>query len=305
MRYGHGGTFVEIIIGVRAEAGDETMSMKSHVRHNRCMFWRFRNTTYFIFTLIMLVCLPFYAQAVDVFGVVSLFAIPEQPGPNSQVTLRVESSSADVNRSTIIWAVNGKVVASAIGKTTFTLTTGAIGSQTTVSVSVKEGAQPALSETLVFRPASVDVWWQADSRIPELYPGKGLHASQSNLTIVAFPQLTVAGKRVPPEKLVYSWKHNNKPLVEQSGYGKNVLSVRGAKRYGADTVAGGVSTLDNAVRAEKSITITTIDPEIIFYQERPLAGTDRANAVPQNISSTAPAPSFRAGPYFVTRSDLA
>jgi hypothetical protein len=89
-------------------------------------------------------------------------------------------------------------------------------------------------------------------------------------------------------------------VVLQSGYGKNSFSYTGPKIFGSDIVEVVVSTKDNAVYASNRVTISTTDPEIIFYEENDLFGTNYTKVIPTTFSMQTEEFKLRAEPCYFT-----
>src|SRR5690606_10591875 len=59
---------------------------------------------------------------------------PAVPGPNQNVKITLSSFATDLNKAAITWSVDGKESLSGTGKTSFSFTTGDIGSKTEIGV---------------------------------------------------------------------------------------------------------------------------------------------------------------------------
>jgi len=72
---------------------------------------------------------------------------PVTPSPGQTVTAEAISYSIDMPTASFSWTVDGKQVASGVGKRTISFTVGGIGSRTTVAVSARSAAGKVLEKT--------------------------------------------------------------------------------------------------------------------------------------------------------------
>ena len=167
-----------------------------------------------------------------------------------------------------------------------------------MSVSKQEGGE--LSAEAIIRPADVDILWQSHSYTPPFYRGKALHSSQSPITLTAMPYFISGGRAVDSDNLIYNWTRNDKPLLDQSGYGKRSLTITGAKIFGRDIIELTVATRDSRISAKRRVVINTIDPEILFYEERGLEGIHYDNELSGTFTLSNQELVLMAEPYFVS-----
>ena len=221
---------------------------------------------------------------------------PQNPGANTQVSAQVTSYNFDVDRSSISWILNGKKAGA--GKQ-FSFTTGNIGSQTVLRVSVTTPDGFSLSQTFYLGAAEVDLLWETPGYVPPVYRGKILAVSQSSVKVAAIPQ----GFKVSDSSLIYNWNLNGKEMPNLSGKGKNTFNFY-TSVAGADVVKVRVSNNDQSITAEKSIQIKISDPKIIFYEENPLEGPEYQKGLGDNIDLAKSELILRAEPYFFSKRAL-
>jgi len=205
-------------------------------------------------------------------GPLTLTVIPTSPKPGQMVTVRVSSTNIDLTRTFITWHVNGQVSAqgSSVQETTFTA--GPSGSSAAVSVSVASDFGFFSAQTLV-RPASINILWESNSYTPPFYRGKALPGHDASITMVALPEVISSfGRRIPTRELVFDWQRNGRPLVVESGQGKNTISLTGPVLGGSDEIVLTVSTLDGTFTARRFLTLPSAAPEIVFYEQSPTLG---------------------------------
>ncbi|HEY4506437.1 MAG TPA: hypothetical protein VJJ24_03260 [Candidatus Paceibacterota bacterium] len=236
-------------------------------------------------------------------GTLNAASSPEFPGPNSQVRISLSSFSTDLNRATIGWYSNGKLIKQAVGMVTFDFKTGAIGSKTEISAVVKKQEGGTLTKNLTFQPAEIDLLWASNTVVPPLYKGRALKSSEAQTKVTAVTNFVQGSKRVPNSGLVFEWALNSQPLLKQSGPGKNSLEFRGATVFGRDIVELTVSTIDKNIISKRVGIAPVVEPEIVFYHEAELAGTEFHKALSVNSESTIPEFIIRAVPYYVSREE--
>lgn len=233
--------------------------------------------------------LPVFAHAQSLPGAtepVTLRLSPSSPRPNSTVTATLESFSVDLSRSDISWYVNGKAVSSGKGSTSITLQSGAPGSLITVSADVSTIDLGMFSIESSFRAADVTLIWKSDASIPPFYRGKALESYGGSFQVTAIPEFfSAAGKRMDPKTLVYTWRKNGVVDSVQSGYGKDSFSgSQSSFVRGGDEISVSVSNTDGGLSASRSVTVSPVVPEIIFYEESPLYGPDFEHALQESLT---------------------
>ena len=223
---------------------------------------------------------------------------PETPEPFVNVTARAESVRYDLKRARISWFINGKQMSSAIGNTSVAFKTGAVGTVTNVRMIAEVSSVGIIEQTATVVPASIDLLWRANVYVPPFYRGKALASSAAELTVVAIPNISKQGKKIRSKELVYNWKLGEEVLVSQSGYGKDSIMVTGARIYSGTEIFLEVSTLDRSVTANKFLFIPSVDPKVVFYENRPLEGVQYERALIGEIGLSVPEVTVRAEPYF-------
>lgn len=233
------------------------------------------------------------------FGV-TLDLTPELPGPFTDVAVLLISYNVDLNRSDIIWEVDGKTMLSGKGETRHTIRTGAIGSPTNLSVTVAAPDGRVTTKELRIIPAAVDLVWQSpDSYVPPFYKGKALYSHQGSLQVIAVPTLIrPGGTRINPKNLIYKWYRGSTVINDQSGYGKNSVIINETTPADALEVSVQVSTEDGSITATKKITISSRGPEVVLYENRPLEGVRYDQALSEESLLRNDEMEIRAVPYY-------
>lgn len=237
-----------------------------------------------------------YAQTTGV-DPVQYVVSPQVPGPNTQVTIEAQGVGSFIGDAKITWQVGGATALSGVGARDFTFTTGVLGSQTRVSVTINSPTQGTFTHEFIFTPSTVNLVWEADTTVPPFYQGKALYSAGSMLKVVAFPTVIQNGTHVSAASLSYQWSVNDTPLTAQSGLGQNVLTFQGDQLQAQEDVVVGVYLGANEV-GYSEIVIPAAQPQVVFYDSDPLRGVLWDDALPSALSLTGSELTVAAVPYF-------
>ena len=223
----------------------------------------------FFFVIISLAfVLPFclFAQEQD-FGI-TLSSTPEQALPYLPVTVSVESFSSDLDRATIQWTINGKIVKSGTGIKTISFRAGPLGSATTVvaTVATIDGGQFSAGKTIYTTDTDI-VWEAVDSYVPPFYKGKALPADEARVKAVAIPAVVGFGSTVKPKDFVYTWKRNFDIFGDASGAGKASYTFALDYLNTKEKISVDVGARSGSFSATASTDIVIVKPSINFYQK--------------------------------------
>jgi len=229
--------------------------------------------------------------------------VPENPAPNESVSITLSSYVNDLNSVSISWTVSGKTVLSGIGKTTFSLTAPGIGGETDVvaAVALPDGLT---NTTIVVKPTEMVLLWQADdSYVPPFYRGKALPTPDSEVKVVAIPEIKNSSQMVDPANLVYAWKQDYTNNVDGSGYGKDSFIYVNDYLDSSNDIEVTASTIDQQNSAEASLDINTYQPKIVFYKNDPDLGTIWGQALSDGYKIQYQE-IVQAAPYFISPKDI-
>jgi hypothetical protein len=131
--------------------------------------------------------------------------VPEVPGANEEVKVRLNSYSFNIDSSEITVVVNGKIKQKEIGLKTLYFKTGDFGKKTDLKIIVKKVDGGIIEKSYSITPAEVDLIYQiSNPHIPFGYKGKSTLLSNSELTVFAFPTLVnVGGQTISSDSLIY------------------------------------------------------------------------------------------------------
>src|SRR5579859_4924839 len=189
---------------------------------------------------------------------------PQTPGPGQQVTIDVEGVGSFLGDSTITWQQNGKTVAQGVGLHSYTFTTGALGSQTKIHVSVATQSQGTFTHDFIFTPSTVNLVWEADTTAPPFYRGKPLYSAGSTVKVVVFPTVVVNGSAVSSRNLSFQWQRNDVPEPSESGLGRNTFTFVGDQLQPSEDIAVDVYN-GNAQVGHGEVVIQATDPTLVLY----------------------------------------
>jgi hypothetical protein len=266
-------------------------------------FWKFKFLLPYLIAVLVIsgVLLPSTAKAAesDIFVNIS----PENPAPGENTNITLSSYLYDLNSVLISWKVDGKNSLSEIGQKTFSVNAPSAGKETTVlaDIDLPDGV---IEKKIIIRPTALVLLWQADdSYVPPFYKGKALPTPESEIKVVAMPEIKNGGSEVDPQSLLYTWQedYNNQP--DSSGYGKNYFIYSGDYLDSTNTISVTASTLDQKYSADANLNITTTQPKILFYSQDPDLGTLWENALKDGHKIQG-SETIEAAPYFISPKDI-
>lgn len=231
---------------------------------------------------------------------------PRNPSPGDSVTISIESFSTDLNRAVIRWDVNGALYREGLGVKNIVITAPGVGSSAVVNVSAKTDDIGPISKRIVISPAEVELFQQSESYTPPFYKGRALSPLEGDITMIAMPNLvTSSGVRLSSPNLVFKWKRNGRVLGNDSGVGKNTLTVEGPRLSGERLlIEVEVSSPENNLTASRSYSVQVANPEIVFYESNPLLGESLHRAISGTYALDKDELTLVAYPYFFDKNIL-
>jgi len=235
--------------------------------------------TFKLFLLLVLIApVGMYAQ-VPVAGTPFVFEMtPTYPRSGDEVTITAKSFSIDLERASITWYANGRILEQGTAVREVSLEAGPLGSSTFVSISAFVDGQ-LYSGQISIRPADIDLIWEADTYTPPFYRGRALPSAETSITIVALPKIvSLFGSRVPSRELIFTWRENGRISGNNSGRGKNTFRTTSPRIFNTKNIEVAAATIDGSITTKRILTLRPIDPLIVFYENSPLFGMrfDRA-----------------------------
>lgn len=213
-----------------------------------------------------------YAQTPNPASNIEFDVLPQNPAPFETVTVNINSYTLDLDIVNISWSVNGRSITSGIGRKTFSTQVGDSGTETMIvaAVSLPTGV---VEKRVALRPLTMVLLWQAnDSYTPPFYKGKALPSSDSEIKVVAIPEVRSGSGLVSPKNMTYSWKKNYAIDQQASGYGKSYLTFTNDYLESTESVEVLAGTTDGRYSSRGRISIRTYEPKISFYSMTDIYG---------------------------------
>ncbi|MEK9181669.1 MAG: hypothetical protein AAB786_01485 [Patescibacteria group bacterium] len=236
---------------------------------------------------------------------------PENPAPHEDVTIDLSSYANNLDSVSILWSLNGRNVLSGIGKKSFSLTAPAAGEEAiiTANISFPDGN---LEKRIIIRPSVMVLLSQAtDSFVPPFYRGKAMPTADSEIKIVAMPEISALGSPeslrrslVDPKNMTYAWKKDYTNNQEASGYGKNFFIYTNDYLEDSNTVSVVASTVDQKYSSEANIEVGVAEPKIVFYKNDNALGTIWERALSDSYRMENADMIVEAAPYFISPKEL-
>jgi hypothetical protein len=233
-----------------------------------------------IFAALLAVCLSLTtasarAQSIPTDGTaLILTAANENPLPNQAVSITATSYSFDIDSATLVWSIGDKEIQKGIGLTTFQATAPALGKKTTIQVTAITTSGTRYSNSITLGSGSMDMITESDGYTPPFFKGKIPFVFENVLKVIAVPHLAnSAGVEYDPASLVYQWKKDDGTVLQdQSGYGKQSITLKGELIPRPYYLIVTASTRDGSAQAQSLIQISGSSPFISFYREDPVYG---------------------------------
>ncbi len=224
---------------------------------------------------------------------------PRSPGPNTNVEASIISYSFNTDASLITWTLNGKIVEQGRGKKSISFKTGDLGSRISLSVFVITEKEKQVQKQLAFKVSDVDMLCQPLTYVPAFYKGSPKAVIGADVKVTAIPHGLGLAK-----DLIFEWDRNYEKVAEASGTGKNSYTFTYSYFNPEEVITVKVSGIQDNFSMEKTITVKTVQPEIIFYEENPLKGPLFAKSLVGEVKLQQPEIILRAEPYFFSKNML-
>ncbi len=261
------------------------------------------------FSFILIAFLFLISSPVSVFGqttnnFVFIRLSPENPGPNTNVTVSASYSQGNIDAMSISWYLNNKQMATGTGKKDFTFKTGNTGESTTVRIDVETNEYGTLSKEIIVLPNTLEVLWEANTYTPPFYKGKALPTSKSLVRVVSLPRFVSGNTVIDPNNVIYVWKNGYFKNQNASGFGKNVYVYKTSYTFNDDEITISATTQDGNISITKVVPINVYEPQIVFFENKPLQGVRYENAFTNVFNYRESEVTIHAVPFFFSLSDL-
>ncbi len=232
-----------------------------------------------IFVSVLVLFFPMVTWAVESSSI-TIDISPGNPIPYENTIVTLKSFSVNLDTVPISWFVNGGNTLSGIGKKNFSLKAPAANKETVVQAKIQL-PDGEIDKTLTIQPSIMVLLWQAnDSYVPPFYKGKALPMEDSEIKVVAMPEIRTKTGNVDSKNLTYDWKKDYNNDAERSGYGKNFYLYTDDYLENTNSVQVKASTVDQKYSSNSSVTIGTSSPKISFYKKDADTGIQWQNVIP-------------------------
>ncbi len=250
---------------------------------------------------IFLAPLFIFAQMPGIEQSFSLSFSPQNPSPGELVTFGVSAYEFNIDLANIVWSVDGKSVKSGKGVKGFTFEAPANGKSSTISVVVSPATGTPIEKSITISPADIDLIYEVmDGYVPPFYRGKILPIKQSQIKVVALPNVkTMTGGTAKAKDFVYTWRKDSENLPGQSGFGRSSVTFVNEILDRGNTLE--VSATNGLKKVDGAIVINYLEPEILFYEYDILTGVKYQRAFRSGENIKQPKLSIIAEPYFLSR----
>ncbi len=236
---------------------------------------------------------------------VTLSINPENPTPGQEVSATLTSYVFDLNKSNVTWSVNGQMTSIGIGKNKFSFRVGALGTQTTLEVSIETADGQTIRKNIALTTTDIDMLWEAaDSYRPPFYKGKTLVGKEGSFKVVAVPSINVQNQTIDPDNLSYVWQKNDEGAPNASGWGKTFFTFKNSYLDPTDEIKVKVTDLTGKINTEGVVRLQGVDPKIVFYRNDPVLGINFNKAIPNGFTLKKEGETIMGLPYFFSPKKL-
>ena len=224
---------------------------------------------------------------------------PNNPQPYEDVSINISSYATDLNKAVISWQLDSKTVLSGIGKTDYSFK--ALGPNTTTNFNIiikPVGAVSTITKSFSVSPSEIELLWEStDGYVPLFYKGKALPSRGGIIKAVAIPNTNTI--KSGNGNISYSWKNNDSAVTDASGYNKNSFIFSNDLFDTKNTITVIASSVSENYTAEKTTTIASVSPKVLFYKKSPTEGVLYNNALNSDTIFGGDEMTMVAVPYFL------
>jgi hypothetical protein len=225
---------------------------------------------------------------------------PKFPEPLSRVKVSAKTFTFDLNRASVRWLLNGRTLAEGTGIKEVSFDIGPIGSVSNLQIIASPQEGGLVEKSIQIRPQAIDLLVESSSFAPFWYKGARLVTPLSEVKVVAIPNFIFQNSALDPKDLIYEWKINNAVRGDLSGTGKQSISFRAPGTSRSTTnISLNVSSQGGTLASGAETSIVTRNPELLFYERRPLEGLISSEAISQRIIKSGSEIETEAIPFFM------
>src|SRR3989338_388909 len=225
------------------------------------------------------------------------------PFSNEEIKAEIINVNFDILKSDIKWLLNNKVIHKGKAEDKVIFKTEELGSSTSLTAVVAGPGGISIQKTVILRPTTVDLLFQADTYTPYFYKGKSFISPLANATVAAIPHFIFQNKKISSENLLFKWYLNNE--FKASGWGKDSWAFKTGVFSGENyDVKVKIANQNETLIQEGILRLTTQNPEIIFYEYGADEGVKFQKAISDFKTAAGEYVRFIAEPYFAPNSQL-
>jgi len=236
-------------------------------------------------------------------SLVEVETMPRTYGPGEAVNIALSSYSENLDVATFNWYLGGKLVSSGIGKKSFSTISGEVGADIKITVNIVTSGKRIEKVIYLRSNSSVLLWEALDSHVPPFYKGKALPSSDSQIKVVAMPEIKLGNTNIDPKSLTYSWKKDYNNETDSSGYGKNYFIYINDYLERFNDIEVMASTISQDKSTTANVTVSATEPQILFYKKDSILGTLWEKEVTNGYLVTN-GETILAEPYFISPKDI-
>jgi hypothetical protein len=223
---------------------------------------------------------------------------PTVPGPNQEVTVKMQSFAVDLDTAEIIWYLGDDPAMQGIAQKTFTTRTGDFGKPTTLNITIVPLFGETLHKRFVIEPSEVDMLWEARTVVPPFYKGKAIPTYRSHVKVTAIPRRNSASSN--PALFHYKWTYNRiMGLGDATGMNSVVIPMGYADSPVPVNVE--VSMIGSDWKAPEFFNVKGGEAKVVFYEDAPLLGTLFNKGLSRSHLGAGNIFAVRAVPYFFSQ----
>ncbi len=247
---------------------------------------------------LLFLVLAFFVHAQAIPQPLALNADPPSPSPREKVSISASTPTTDKNSVTFLWTINGvrRDDLSGVGKSSFTLMAGTVGSFIKVGVTALYPGSGQVKASLSIPVADLSLTWFAETYVPSWYKGKALPVENSVVSLVAVPNVVVGGLLIAPENLIYRWALDDEDKA-LDGVGQQVFRIQTSDLPGTSHhVKVTVRDVNRAIIKTGEIFIVSTKPTVVIHKLKPLGGVEPRSVISEVKSRSTE--DFTAEPFF-------
>ncbi|MCK5591775.1 MAG: hypothetical protein KAI72_07450 [Candidatus Pacebacteria bacterium] len=233
-------------------------------------------------------------------GVVDVVISPEIAKPNQTISASLSGTLIDFNSSDIYWYLDNEIQKHGIGEKSFSFMSGEVDEKTVLDVIIMIPDGRRIDLQKIIEPMEVDLIWEADTYTPPFYRGKAMPTYKSPIKVVAIP-----GGKNSKTKFIYNWSIDNlNNIVGASGYNQSTFTTFGSYAGYNRKINVTMFSFDKSKKMKKTIQVTSIEPELVLYENNSLMGIIFNSSLNNTKDITKNEFSVKAEPYFITRGEM-